>query len=474
MSRYRSGGRAKWRDALLPPARFSDPSLESEFRSNYVASNIGGVRRGFLLTALIVAGFAAVFAAINPGMSPRQYTRAAILIVLLAGAAFITLRPQTSRRHFEWVAGVPVVAGLLLVATMNLQPPETSASPSERVAPALILALWLAYAFARIELATLALAALAACAVALAARMMQSTYLFAIDLIYLTAANAIGWTMAIQGLRYERGRFLYAHNFKRLSETLADEARRLEVALKEDRMLVRGITHDLRQPLSSLTLYMGDLRHEISRATPDAGRDLEKVEACIAELSSEIDRMLALGRKRDEQAHYPITVASISDLLHDAHSRFARRAERAGVRLLVRRTRDGVFCLTDPDVLKRSLANLIDNAIKYRSSDPAKQPTVLVRAVRVGHEVRIDVVDNGDGIAEADRDRVFDMYWRARSTAAMVGDGIGLHWVRQSLGRLPDHGLALRSKPGVGSRFSIRLPRANPRRRTERALSATA
>lgn len=458
MKRPHATGGTTWRDAILPPTRFSDASLERAFREAYVAKHLSSVQRGFLLAAVIVLAFCCVFA--KSDLSSRQVTRIAILITLSAGAILISLRPRLARAHFEWAAGAPVVISLLLAATLNLQPSETSSSQSERIAPAIILALWLAYAFSRIRLSTLAIAALFASAIAFIGRALQSTSLMAIDATYLLAANIVGWTTAVQTYRHERAQFLHGENLERLAEALADEARSLEIALNRNCLFVRGMTHDLRQPLCSLTFYVNDLKGEMLRSVPSSARAVANVDACLSDLSKEIERMLLVASDRDAYRVPAVTPHPVATLLEGVVHLFERRAEAAGIRLVVRQTNSDLQLMTDQDVARRAVANLVDNALKYHRGEKDSGRFVLVRAVNLGQSVRVDVRDNGPGIEERDHEKIFDLYWRSAGVARN-GFGIGLDWVRKSLSQIPNHRITAVSRPGKGARFSLYFPRCS-------------
>lgn len=110
--------------------------------------------------------------------------------------------------------------------------------------------------------------------------------------------------------------------------------------------------------------------------------------------------------------------------------------------------------LSDRLSIEQIIANLVENAIKYAHRD--RPPHVRVTARRSGPDVVIEVADNGRGIAEKDHDRVFDLFRRS-GPQDREGEGIGLAHVRGLVHRLGGT-VALRSKPGVGSTFTVILP----------------
>jgi PAS domain S-box-containing protein len=109
---------------------------------------------------------------------------------------------------------------------------------------------------------------------------------------------------------------------------------------------------------------------------------------------------------------------------------------------------------TDESRLNVVLHNIIANAIRYH--DPAKQQYVHIGVTETaGGQVRIEIADNGQGIAREHQARVFDMFYRA--TEKNVGSGLGLYIVKENLKKLQGT-INLESEPGMGTTFTIELP----------------
>ena len=108
----------------------------------------------------------------------------------------------------------------------------------------------------------------------------------------------------------------------------------------------------------------------------------------------------------------------------------------------------------DRAALEQVLANLIDNAIKYR--DPARPLQLAVEGRRCGERIEVSVSDTGRGIAAADRARAFQLFRRV-GPQTTAGEGVGLAYV-QALTRAMGGVIKLESEVGVGSRFTVVLP----------------
>jgi len=105
----------------------------------------------------------------------------------------------------------------------------------------------------------------------------------------------------------------------------------------------------------------------------------------------------------------------------------------------------------DPKLLFQVFSNLLSNAVKY-SPGP-----IEVEARLEGNEVLVAVSDRGIGIPEKDLDRLFERYHRGSNVSGIVGTGLGLYLVKMVVD-LHGGSVAVDSREGEGSRFTVRLP----------------
>jgi signal transduction histidine kinase len=109
----------------------------------------------------------------------------------------------------------------------------------------------------------------------------------------------------------------------------------------------------------------------------------------------------------------------------------------------------------DPDAVKQALANLLDNAMKYS----ADRRRIRVHARRDGSGVLVEVADEGIGIPAAERERIFEKFYRVgrSETQGRRGSGVGLALVKHIV---EAHGgrVAVDGRPGEGSRFTLHFP----------------
>ncbi|MFD5267391.1 ATP-binding protein [Streptomyces sp. NPDC058335] len=199
---------------------------------------------------------------------------------------------------------------------------------------------------------------------------------------------------------------------------------RLAQSEEDQRRLVQDAGHELRTPLTSLRTNISLLRRidELPPATrdelvADLGQEARELTDLVNEL---VD--LAAGQSDTE----PPQRIDLADLAEDVAG-LARR--RTGRRIVVRASGD---TSTDgrPGMLQRALSNLVENAAKFDREGLAPIEINVTGPARPG-TVRVEVLDRGPGITEADLTRVFDRFYRAADARSLPGSGLGLSIVRE-------------------------------------------
>lgn len=235
-----------------------------------------------------------------------------------------------------------------------------------------------------------------------------------------------------------------------LAEINAELTRAREVADEANRAksrFLRAASHDLLQPLSAAKLFLSHL--DDLATDPMQG-------ALVGHLSTTIDSAEELIRALSDIARLdshsfqmnPAPVA-ISRLFRRLIVDMQPLATSRGVDL--RFVPSSVTVESDPVYLRQIAQNLITNALKYTTG--AK---VLVGVRRQGGAVWLEILDQGPGIAVKDQNRIFNEFERL-SRSDQPGTGLGLSIVRSACRQL-GHALELRSRPGHGSCFRVKLP----------------
>jgi len=204
-------------------------------------------------------------------------------------------------------------------------------------------------------------------------------------------------------------------------------------------------SHDLRQPLQSLTLIHGLMR----RPGADAARLGALADRTLASMTDMLDTLLDVNRIEAGDVRPDIGAVAVGPMLERLGEEFAPLAAERGLGLRMRACPWAVR--SDPRLLEQILRNLLANALKYTAAGG-----VLLGWRRRGDLLRVEVWDTGRGIAAKDIEAIFEPYRQAASAPrdAARGLGLGLSIVRQ-LGRMLDHDVAVRSRAGRGSVFSV-------------------
>ena len=211
-------------------------------------------------------------------------------------------------------------------------------------------------------------------------------------------------------------------------------------------------SHDILQPLNAARLYVTSLS-ERQRAG-DNGDLVQNIDASLEAVEEIFAALLDISRLDTGAMKPEMSDFRIDELLHRLEVEFAPLAREKGLALRFAPSTQAVH--SDRRLLRRLLQNLISNAIKYTPSGG-----VLVGCRRRGSLLRIEVYDTGIGIPYAKRRAVFKEFHRLDHGARVArGVGLGLSIVER-IGRVLDCEVALKSKFGRGSRFSVTIPLAS-------------
>jgi signal transduction histidine kinase len=208
----------------------------------------------------------------------------------------------------------------------------------------------------------------------------------------------------------------------RMIEQLAAEEARRDAAESARRRLVASISHDLRTPLASLRLMLAAIEDElIDEAT--RSRYLATMHTHVRAIGSLVDDLFELSRLEAGDFEWSIRQVELAELVDEAVAAMRVEAEAKGVAVASELGTLPRPARADPERLQRVLFNLIQNAIRHTPADGS----VTVRAEPAGDWVEIEVADTGPGIPRADRERVFDPFFRGADHAdGPNGAGLGL------------------------------------------------
>jgi signal transduction histidine kinase len=255
-----------------------------------------------------------------------------------------------------------------------------------------------------------------------------------------------------------------ATNVNRTSEELGRLYQQLEAANLAKSRFLAAASHDLRQPLHALNLFVTQLRRETDQA--ERARLVERVDASVAAMNELFNALLDISKLDAGVVTPSISEFPVDHLLKRIEMTFAAAAREKGLRLRV--VSSGAFIRSDFILLERILLNLVSNAIRYTVSGG-----VTVGCRRRGDELRIEVWDSGIGIPEDQRGSIFREFYQLPTAERDRSGGLGLGLaIVDRLGRLLDHPIELMSRLGSGSRFAVVVAMAPSRQLTDQPPEA--
>jgi two-component system, OmpR family, sensor histidine kinase MtrB len=251
------------------------------------------------------------------------------------------------------------------------------------------------------------------------------------DLRQLGTALVIGWVAIV----------VVAFAFARVG---AGRIATLAEAEAWGRRFTSDVSHELRTPVAALVSEASVLEEHLDRMPREARRATELLVADVARLRrliEDLTNLASLDAGREEIRLEPLDLGALIEGTVRSRGWQGRVAIRS----------EPVHVTTDRSRVDRIVANLIGNALDHGGDD------VEVRVGRDTHGPFVQVADAGPGIAPEHLPHVFDRFYRADAARAGPGSGLGLAIARENA-RLVGGDVEVRSEPGAGSRFTLRLP----------------
>ncbi len=216
------------------------------------------------------------------------------------------------------------------------------------------------------------------------------------------------------------------------------------------RDLVADVAHELRTPVAVLQAGHEALVDGLAEPTPD---QLASLRDEVLRLARMVDDLQTLAAADAAALQLARTQCDLADVAATAADSLAGRFSAAGISL--ERRLDPAEILADPRWMHHAITNLLTNALKF--SRPGG--SVTIETGTVGADAILNVTDTGIGIPAAELPRIFDRFWRGQQASQTSGSGIGLA-IAAELARAHAGSLTADSQAGVGTRMTLRLPRA--------------
>ncbi len=430
-------------------------SLEAE-QARYIHRSVPTAALGGLVVVALVV---IVFRPVVPDHLLYAWLGSFVVLTVVRAPGWLRFRgvvfgPDTSRRWLRQAATASFASGALWGAGALFLFPEGEVIYQIVFAVALIfmaVAAMFSYAPHYATFLAFMIPSTVPCIVGLALKGGPIQVAFAIGLCNLSMV--VLWSRRSFNRLFVESMRLRFENVDLVAQ-LTQQKETAETANVAKSRFLAAASHDLRQPIHALNLYLGAFAQiQLPR---QAASLLAKVRQC-AHIMDEMFRTLLDVSKLDAGAVKPqVSTFALGPMLARARLEFEPQARVKGLRLRVRRT--AAFAKSDPALVERILRNLISNAIRY-----TERGGVVVGCRRRQGAVRVCVYDSGVGIDQGDQSLVFEEFYQVgnRERDRSKGLGLGLAIVER-LARLLEAPVTLISRRRHGSLFAFDLQPGNP------------
>ncbi|NBC66566.1 MAG: HAMP domain-containing protein [Bacteroidetes bacterium] len=244
--------------------------------------------------------------------------------------------------------------------------------------------------------------------------------------------------------------------FNRMADTVVESMNDMKKTDNLRRDLVANVSHDLRNPLSSIQGYVETIQmkgEEITRE--ELQRYLEPVLSNTKKLNRMIDDLFDLSKLDAENVTPSLEEISLAELVQDLVQQFTPIAEQKNIQIkTIYPENPHAQIYADIGLLDRALSNLIDNAIQHTPEGG----TVTIKSIQNGKDISLEISDSGRGIPESDIPHIFDRFYQVdKSRSNSSGAGLGLS-IAQKILKLHGAKITVQSLLNKGTTFKIMMP----------------
>ncbi|MFQ6591945.1 MULTISPECIES: ATP-binding protein [Pseudomonas] len=268
------------------------------------------------------------------------------------------------------------------------------------------------------------------------------------------------WKVEMAGIstKWSHGDHFAANDLRRsaLENDLARQVLREQQAVRARDELVAVVSHDLRNPMTVISMLCGIMQNAFSSDGPHTSRRISSAIDTMQQAAGRMNTLLddLLDTSKIEAGRYVVkpVALDVSQMFEEAYALLSPLAMEKGIDLSFN-AEPGLRINADPERLFQVLSNLIGNAIKFTP----RQGNIGISAMSHGEEIVFSVRDSGEGIEPEQLPHVFDRYW-TKTENNPTGTGLGLYI---SQGIVQAHGgkIVAESEVGRGSEFRFTVPR---------------
>jgi signal transduction histidine kinase len=201
-----------------------------------------------------------------------------------------------------------------------------------------------------------------------------------------------------------------------LGRAFNETAERLERLLTSERRLLADISHELRSPLARLKFAV-----RLARSSPDQGHALDRIERDVDRITFMVSELVEITRAEGDPEARKFASVNLEHLVNDIVSEEQADAELRGCRLRVSGQLERPLW-GDPELLRRAVANVLRNAIRYSPS----QVSVEVTLAESADASMVEIRDHGPGVSEELLSQIFKPFFRVEESRDSKSGGIGL------------------------------------------------
>ena len=201
---------------------------------------------------------------------------------------------------------------------------------------------------------------------------------------------------------------------------------------KEEKELIRNISHDLKTPLTAIKGYVEGLRDGVADTPEKQAKYVKTIANKVNDMDKLIDELTIYSRLDANRILYTFIKLNISDYFDDCCDEIGTELDAAGIELNYRNhITEPAIIVADPEQLKRVINNIISNSVKYMAE--GRKGKIDIDLYDEGDYIHIVMADNGKGIAGKDISRIFERFYRTDESrnSKQGGSGIGLAIVKK-------------------------------------------
>ncbi|WP_339540079.1 ATP-binding protein [Pseudomonas sp. RA_5y_Pfl1_P24] len=268
------------------------------------------------------------------------------------------------------------------------------------------------------------------------------------------------WKVEMAGIssKWSHGDLFAANDLRRsaLENDLARQVLREQQAVRARDELVAVVSHDLRNPMTVISMLCGMMQNAFSSDGPHTSRRISSAIDTMQQATARMNVLLEdlLDTSKIEAGRYVVklVVLDVSQMFEEAYALLAPLAMEKGIDLSFN-AESGLLINGDPERLFQVLSNLIGNAIKFTP----RQGSIGISAMSTDDAVVFSVRDSGEGIAPEHLPHVFDRYW-TQAENNPTGSGLGLY-ITQGIVQAHGGRIVAESELGRGSEFRFTVPK---------------